>query len=174
MGERLGYVVVCFNQASGQDLASGDVLYDDAADAMGCRDGGSGPRSLAGVTAMSSPRSSNWVRTGTVADLEREIETLAALREATRSAREAAKDLRGEVKAAREFRQEFLSTPELDARLGELTAAALASYDEGIKKAIGDATQAIHGRPSSPRPTPADLRRATARMRCRCRTSPAR
>ena len=38
MGERLGYVVVCFNQASGQDLASGDVLYDDAADAMGCRD----------------------------------------------------------------------------------------------------------------------------------------
>jgi hypothetical protein len=68
MGERLGYVVVCFNQASGQDLASGDVLYDDAADAMGCRDGGSGPRSLAGVTAMSSPRSSNWVRTVTVTD----------------------------------------------------------------------------------------------------------
>jgi hypothetical protein len=34
MGERLGYVVVCFNQASGQDLASGDVLYDDAADAI--------------------------------------------------------------------------------------------------------------------------------------------
>ena len=78
-----------------------------------------------------------------MADLEREIETLAALREATRSAREAAKDLRGEVKAAREFRQEFLSTPELDARLGELTAAALASYDEGIKKAIDDATQAV-------------------------------
>ena len=81
-----------------------------------------------------------------MADLEREIETLAALREATRSAREAAKDLRGEVKAAREFRQEFLSTPELDARLGELTAAALASYDEGIKKAIDDATQAVWNR----------------------------
>ena len=81
-----------------------------------------------------------------MADLEREIETLAALREATRSAREAAKDLRSEVKTAREFRREFLSTPELDARLGELTAAALASYDEGIKKAIGDATQAVWNR----------------------------
>ena len=79
-------------------------------------------------------------------ELEREIETLAALREATRAAREAAKDLRGEVKTAREFRREFLSTPELDARLGELTAAALASYDEGIKKAIGDATQAVWNR----------------------------
>ena len=81
-----------------------------------------------------------------MADLEREIETLAALREATRSAREAAKDLRSEVKTAREFRREFLSTPELDARLGELTAAALASYDEGIKKAIDDATQAVWNR----------------------------
>ena len=79
-------------------------------------------------------------------ELEREIETLAALREATRAAREAAKDLRGEVKTAREFRREFLSTPELDARLGELTAAALASYDAGIKKAIDDATQAVWNR----------------------------
>jgi hypothetical protein len=81
-----------------------------------------------------------------MADLEREIETLAALREATRAAREAAKDLRGEVKAAREFRREFLSTPELDARLAELTEAALASYDASIAKAIEDATQAVWNR----------------------------
>jgi hypothetical protein len=81
-----------------------------------------------------------------MADLEREIETLTALREATRRAREAAKDLRSEVKAAREFRQEFLSTPELDARMGELTGAALASYDAGIKKAIDDATAAVWNR----------------------------
>ena len=79
-------------------------------------------------------------------DLEREIETLTALREATRQAREAAKDLRAEMKTAREFRQEFFGTPELDARLKELTEAALASYDAGIKKAIEDATQAVWNR----------------------------
>ncbi len=44
-------------------------------------------------------------------DLEREIETLTAIREATRQAREAAKDLRAEMKAAREFRQEFFAAP---------------------------------------------------------------
>ena len=81
-----------------------------------------------------------------MADLDREIETLTALREATREAREAAKDLRAEVKAAREFRREFLATPELDARLKELTEAALASYDAGIKKAVDDATQAVWNR----------------------------
>jgi hypothetical protein len=79
-------------------------------------------------------------------DLEREIETLTALREATRQAREAAKDLRAEMKAAREFRQEFLAAPELEARLKELTEAALASYDAGIAKAIKDATDAVWNR----------------------------
>jgi len=44
-------------------------------------------------------------------DLAREIETLTALREATRQAREAAKDLRAEMRSAREFRQEFLAAP---------------------------------------------------------------
>jgi len=77
-----------------------------------------------------------------MADLEREIETLTALREATRQAREAAKDLRAEMRSAREFRQEFLAAPELDARLKDLTEAALAAYDAGIKKAITDATEA--------------------------------
>ena len=75
-------------------------------------------------------------------DLEREIETLTALREATRQAREAAKDLRAEMKAAREFRQEFLATPELDARLKELTEDALARYSDGIDKQIQLATEA--------------------------------
>ena len=77
-----------------------------------------------------------------MADLEREIETLTALREATRQAREAAKDLRAEMRSAREYRQEFLAAPELDARLKELTEAALAAYDTGITKAIEEATQA--------------------------------
>ena len=79
-------------------------------------------------------------------DLEREIETLTALREATRQAREAAKDLRAEVKAAREARAEFFAAPELDARLADLTGAALASYDASIKKAIDDATRAVWNR----------------------------
>jgi|GEM_PF-5250340 len=79
-------------------------------------------------------------------DLDREIETLTALREATRQAREAAKDLRAEMRAAREFRREFLGTAELDTRLKELTEAALASYDRGIKKAIDDATAAVWNR----------------------------
>jgi hypothetical protein len=79
-------------------------------------------------------------------DLEREIETLTALREATRQAREATKDLRAEVKRAREARAEFFAAPELDARLGELTGAALASYDKGIKDAIDKATEAVWNR----------------------------
>lgn len=79
-------------------------------------------------------------------ELQREIETLTALREATRQAREAAKDLRAEVKAAREFRQEFLATPELDARLGELTEAALAEYSAAIDKNIKLATDAVWNR----------------------------
>ena len=81
-----------------------------------------------------------------VADLEREIETLAALREATRQAREAAKDLRAEMRSAREFRQEFLSTPELEARLGELTEDALKRYSESIQQQIEKATQAVWNR----------------------------
>jgi len=81
-----------------------------------------------------------------VTDLEREIETLAALREATREAREAAKDLRGEMKAAREFRREFLATPELEARLGELTEAALKRYSDSIDENIKKATEAVWNR----------------------------
>jgi hypothetical protein len=81
-----------------------------------------------------------------MSDLEREIETLAALREATRQAREAAKDLRAEMKAAREFRKEFFGTPELDARLNELTEDALARYSDGIDKQIKLATEATWNR----------------------------
>ncbi len=81
-----------------------------------------------------------------MADLEREIETLTALREATREAREAAKDLRAEMRAARELRREFLGTPELDARLGELTEAALSRYSDGIDKQIKLATEAVWNR----------------------------
>ena len=81
-----------------------------------------------------------------MADLDREIETLTALREATREAREAAKDLRAEVKAAREFRREFLATPELDARLGELTEDALKRYSDSIQQQIEKATQAVWNR----------------------------
>lgn len=81
-----------------------------------------------------------------MADLDREIETLTALREATREAREAAKDLRAEMKAAREFRREFLATPELDARLGELTEAALKRYSDSIQQQIEKATQAVWNR----------------------------
>jgi len=79
-------------------------------------------------------------------DLEREIETLTALREATRQAREAAKDLRAEMRSAREFRQEFLATPELDTRLKELTEAALAEYSATIDKNIKLATDAVWNR----------------------------
>jgi hypothetical protein len=81
-----------------------------------------------------------------VGDLDREIETLLALREATREAREAAKDLRAEVKAAKEARAAFFATPELDARLGELTEAALARYSASISEQIGKATEAAWNR----------------------------
>ena len=81
-----------------------------------------------------------------MADLDREIETLTALREATRQAREAAKDLRAEMRAARKFRQEFFGTPELDARLKELTEGALAQYSDGIGKQIKLATEAVWNR----------------------------
>src|ERR1700689_1932630 len=84
-----------------------------------------------------------------MADLDREIETLTALREATRQAREAAKDLRAEVKAAREARREFFAAPELEARLAKLTKLteeALARYDGSIKQAIDGATQAVWNR----------------------------
>lgn len=81
-----------------------------------------------------------------MSELEREIETLTALREATRQAREAAKDLRAEMKAAREFRQEFLAAPELDARLRELTEAALARYSAAIDENIKKATDAVYRR----------------------------
>ena len=81
-----------------------------------------------------------------MADLEREIETLTALREATRQAREAAKDLRAEMRAAREFRQEFLSTPELEARLGELTEDALKRYSDSIQQQSEKATEAVWNR----------------------------
>jgi hypothetical protein len=77
-----------------------------------------------------------------MSDLEREIETLTALREATREAREAAKDLRAEMKAAREFREKFFATPELEARLKELTEDALARYSDSIDKQIKLATEA--------------------------------
>ena len=81
-----------------------------------------------------------------MADRDREIKSLTALREATREAREAAKDLRAEVKAAREFRREFLATPELDAQLGELTEAALKRYSDSIQQQIEKATQAVWNR----------------------------
>ena len=81
-----------------------------------------------------------------MADLDKEIETLVALREATREAREAAKDLRAEMKSAREFRQEFLSTPELDARLKDLTEEALARYSATIDENITKATDAVYNR----------------------------
>lgn len=79
-------------------------------------------------------------------DLDKEIETLMALREATRDAREAAKDLRAEVKAAREARREFFAAPELEDRLGKLTGEALARYDDNIKQQIDRATQAVWNR----------------------------
>ena len=50
------------------------------------------------------------------------------------------------MKRAREARAEFFAAPELDARLGELTGAALASYDKGIKDAIDKATEAVWNR----------------------------
>jgi hypothetical protein len=82
-----------------------------------------------------------------VSDLDRQIETLVALREATREAREAAKDLRAEMKAAREARAEFFATPELDARLVELlTDAALARYSDSISEHIEKATAAVYNR----------------------------
>ena len=81
-----------------------------------------------------------------MADLDKEIETLVALREATREAREAAKDLRAEMKAAREFRQEFFGTPELDARLKDLTEEALARYSATIGEHIKLATDAVYRR----------------------------
>lgn len=78
-----------------------------------------------------------------MADLDREIETLTALREATREAREAAKDLRAEVKAAREARREFFAAPELEARLGKLTEEALAAVRRQHQAAdrAGDASR---------------------------------
>lgn len=79
-------------------------------------------------------------------DLDKEIETLLALREATREAREAAKDLRAEVKAAREARAEFFAAPELDARLGDLTEAALKRYSASIDEQIKKATEAVWNR----------------------------
>ncbi len=79
-------------------------------------------------------------------DLDKEIEILVALREATREAREAAKDLRAEVKAAREARREFFAADELEARLGELTEAALAKYAASIDEQIKKATEAVWNR----------------------------
>ena len=79
-------------------------------------------------------------------DLDRQIETLVALREATREAREAAKDLRAEVKAAREARAEFFATPELDARLKDLTEESLARYSASISEHIEKATEAVYNR----------------------------
>lgn len=65
-------------------------------------------------------------------DLDKEIET--------------AKDLRAEAKAAKEARAEFFSAPELDARLGELTEAALARYSASIDEQIKKATEAVWNR----------------------------
>jgi hypothetical protein len=81
-----------------------------------------------------------------MADLSKEIETLIAMREATREAREAAKDLRAEMKAARDLRKKFFTAPELEARLGELTEAALAEYSAAIDKNINKATEAVWNR----------------------------
>lgn len=79
-------------------------------------------------------------------DLDKEIETLVALREVIREAREAAKDLRAEIRTARETRREFFAAPEMETRLKELTEDALAAYEQAIKKAIDDATQAVWNR----------------------------
>jgi hypothetical protein len=79
-------------------------------------------------------------------DLDKEIETLMAIREATREAREAAKDLRAEMKAAREARREFFAAPELEERLGKLTGEALAEYAGNMKQQIDEATQAVWNR----------------------------
>lgn len=81
-----------------------------------------------------------------MADLDKEIETLVALREATRQAREAAKDLRAEVKAAREARAAFFAMPELDARLGDLTEENLRRYSASIDEHIKKATEAVYNR----------------------------
>lgn len=81
-----------------------------------------------------------------MSDLDREIETLTALREEIRRAHEVLKDLRAEIRAAREARQEFFAAPELEERLGVLTGEALARYDDNIKQQIDRATEAVWNR----------------------------
>jgi hypothetical protein len=81
-----------------------------------------------------------------MADMDREIETLIALREQTRLAHEAAKDLRAEIRAAREARKEFLAAPELEERLTALTREALDRYQDNIKEQIQKATEAVWNR----------------------------
>lgn len=78
--------------------------------------------------------------------LDKQIETLVALREEIGRAHEALKDLRAEIRAAREARREFFAAPELEERLGELTGEALARYDDNIKQQIDRATQAVWNR----------------------------
>jgi hypothetical protein len=81
-----------------------------------------------------------------MADMDREIETLIALREQTRLAHEAAKDLRAEVRAAREARKEFFAAPELEERLTALTGEALERYKDNITEQIQRATEAVWNR----------------------------
>ena len=81
-----------------------------------------------------------------MSDLDKNIETLIALREEVRAAHEAGKDLRAEIRAAREIRQEFLAAPEIEERLGALTEAALQRYSDSIEMQIAKATEAVWNR----------------------------
>jgi cobalamin biosynthesis protein CbiD len=81
-----------------------------------------------------------------VSELDREIETLMALREEIRRAHEVLKDLRAEIRAAREARKEFFAAPELEERLGKLTEEAMAAYADNVKQQIDRATEAVWNR----------------------------
>lgn len=78
--------------------------------------------------------------------LAREIQVLTDLRQATREAHEAIRDLRKDISAARELRKKFLAAPELDEQLGRLVEQGLKAYDAGLKSAIKTAEKKMYNR----------------------------
>ena len=78
--------------------------------------------------------------------LQRELEVLQELRAVVREAHEAVKDLRADMKTARELREQFLSAPELDEQMGKRVKEGLEEYDETLQRAIKVAEKAMYNR----------------------------
>lgn len=78
--------------------------------------------------------------------LQRELEVLQELRAVVREAHEAIKDLRADMKAARELRERFLSAPELDEQMGKRVKEGLEEYGDTLQEAIAVAEKAMYNR----------------------------